>query len=141
MKKYDKRTGALLRMPFIQRVLQQPFFSTDVINKLVKECETMHDHLFPKNDLAGLPKATCVEEACGSDITADDRDDQLKVPKELSESDHMESTYVKLTLSALRVLKEIRRGSSTVNNFSLPPLQTKAVEDLTNVTVIEQTAK
>ncbi|KAH7524660.1 hypothetical protein FEM48_Zijuj06G0143100 [Ziziphus jujuba var. spinosa] len=141
MKKYDKRTGALMRMPFIQRVLQQPFFSTDLLNKLVKECEMMHDHLFPKNDTPNSPKATTVGEGCDSTVTNDNGERPLKVPKELAEIENMESTYVKLTLSALRVLKEIRSGSSTVNEFSLPPLQGNAADDLKNIPVIEQTAK
>ncbi|XP_042445018.1 SPX domain-containing protein 2-like [Zingiber officinale] len=38
LKKYDKRTGALIRQPFIEKVLQQPFFTTDLLYKLVKEC-------------------------------------------------------------------------------------------------------
>ncbi|CBI35772.3 unnamed protein product, partial [Vitis vinifera] len=36
LKKYDKRIGELLRLPFIQKVLQQAFFSTDLVSKLVK---------------------------------------------------------------------------------------------------------
>lgn len=141
MKKYCKRTGALLRMPFIQSVLQQPFFSTDLLNKLVKECEMMHEQLFPKNDSSGFPEATNVEEGCDSTITNDNQDSQIKVPKELSEIEHMESTYVKLTLSALRILKEIRSGSSTVNEYSLPPLHNNTAEDLKSIPIIEQTAK
>ncbi|KAL7158488.1 hypothetical protein ABFS83_02G146600 [Erythranthe nasuta] len=38
--KHDKRTGGVLRLPLIQKVLEQPFFTTDLISKLVKECET-----------------------------------------------------------------------------------------------------
>ncbi|KAG6492683.1 hypothetical protein ZIOFF_047648 [Zingiber officinale] len=52
LKKYDKRTGALIRQPFIEKVLQQPFFTTDLLYKLVKECVTMLDHLFPSNNLS-----------------------------------------------------------------------------------------
>ncbi|KAG6503465.1 hypothetical protein ZIOFF_035780 [Zingiber officinale] len=51
LKKYDKRTGALIRQPFIEKVLQQPFFTTDLLYKLVKECVAMLDHLFPSNNL------------------------------------------------------------------------------------------
>ncbi|KAG6466130.1 hypothetical protein ZIOFF_076081 [Zingiber officinale] len=51
-KKYDKRTGALIRQPFIEKVLQQPFFTTDLLYKLVKECVAMLDHLFPSNNLS-----------------------------------------------------------------------------------------
>ncbi|CBI21037.3 unnamed protein product, partial [Vitis vinifera] len=123
LKKYDKRSGALIRLPFIQKVLQEPFFTTDVLYKLVKECETMLDHLFSMNK---EPSASS----------------QLKVPKELAEIEHMESMYVKLTLSALRVLKEIRSGSSTVSTFSLPPLQTNSMEETwKKSTVLEQAAK
>ncbi|KAL5577676.1 hypothetical protein UlMin_019375 [Ulmus minor] len=89
-KKHDMRSGALIRFPFIQSVLKQPFFSIDMLNKLVKDCETMLDTTFSK--------------------------------KELGEIEHLESTNVKLTLLALRVLKEIRGGSSTISEFSLPPL-------------------
>ncbi|XP_042473908.1 SPX domain-containing protein 1-like [Zingiber officinale] len=66
LKKYDKRTGALIRQPFIEKVLQQPFFTTDLLYKLVKECVAMLDHLFPSNNLSisaecdgqnGVPKS------------------------------------------------------------------------------------
>jgi SPX domain protein involved in polyphosphate accumulation len=51
LKKHDKRTGGLLRLPFIQKVLQQPFFTTDLISKLVKECESTIDALmFPAEE-------------------------------------------------------------------------------------------
>jgi SPX domain protein involved in polyphosphate accumulation len=129
LKKYDKRTGALIRLPFIQRVLQQPFFTTDVLNKLVKECEGMLDHLFSWNDdPSGRPEAHNKEEGSDPKAATESKQTQLKVPKELAEIENMESMYMKLTLSALRVLKEIRSGSSTVSEFSLPPLQTNAME-------------
>lgn len=50
MKKYDKRTGGLLRLPYIQKVLQQPFYITDLISKLVKECESTINSVFPTCD-------------------------------------------------------------------------------------------
>ncbi|KAG6536384.1 hypothetical protein ZIOFF_001438 [Zingiber officinale] len=52
LKKYDKRTGALIRQPFIEKVPQQPFFTTDLLYKLVKGCVAMLDHLFPSNNLS-----------------------------------------------------------------------------------------
>ncbi|PKI79569.1 hypothetical protein CRG98_000044 [Punica granatum] len=133
LKKYDKRTGALIRLPFIQKVLQQPFFTTDLLYKLVKECEAMLDHLFPKIASPSLPKAAAngngdAEE--GSDPSTStstscsiDNEGILKQNKELIEIEHMKSLYMKSTVSALRVLKEIRSKSSTVSVFSLPPLQ------------------
>ena len=140
LKKYDKRTGALLRLPFIQKVLQQPFFTTDVLYKLVKECERMLDHLFPVNVDSSAPEAADKNEPSTSSNTKDES--LLRGPKELAEIEYMESLYMKSTLSALRVLREIRRGSSTVSVFSLPPLQTGGLEEPWNkVPVIEQVAK
>ncbi|PON81430.1 SPX domain containing protein [Trema orientale] len=107
-KKHDKRSGALIRLPFIKGVLQEPFFRTDVVNKLAKECRTMLEDMFFK--------------------------------KELGEIQHLESTYVKLTSLALRVLNEIRAGSSTVNPLSLPPLQSNAAEELKSIPIVEQAA-
>ncbi|KAI7989230.1 SPX domain-containing protein 2 [Camellia lanceoleosa] len=130
LKKYDKRTGALLRSPFIQKVLQQPFFTTDLLYKLVKECETLLDRLFPVNE-----PPTSIEAADGDEPSTSThaKDDDLpRVPKELAEIEYMKSLYMKSTISALRVLKEIRSKSSTVSEFSLPPLQISGLEDTCN---------
>ncbi|XP_039054949.1 SPX domain-containing protein 2-like [Hibiscus syriacus] len=142
LKKYDKRTGALIRLPFIQRVLQQPFYTTDLLYKLVKECEVMLDHLFPKNE---KPALTRLENKDGEDDDGFDpstsstcrSEDGLKMTKELEEIKYMESLYMKSSISALRVLKEIRSGSSTVSVFSLPPLD----DTWKKVPALEQTAK
>lgn len=139
LKKYEKRSGALIRLPFIQKVLQQPFYTTDVLNKLVKECESMLEHLFSNNEPSGPPAATNEEEGSEESAT-ESKQTQLKVPKELAELKHMESMYTKLTESALRVLKEVRSGSSTVSVFSLPPLQNNAME-WKNLPLVEQAAK
>lgn len=132
IKKYDKRTGALLRLPFIQDVLNQPFFKIDVLNKLVKECEMMLSIIFPKNGPLGQSLSTSEvfeEVACGS--TANETKETLEhVPKELSEIQNMENVFIKLTTSALDTLKEIRGGSSTVSIYSLPPMHSETlVED------------
>ncbi|KAG6472067.1 hypothetical protein ZIOFF_069522 [Zingiber officinale] len=107
LKKYDKRTGALIRQPFIEKVLQQPFFTTDLLYKLMKECVAMLDHLFPSNNLSisaecdgqnGVPKLAQSSE---------------RVP-ELEEIKYMQSLYMKSIVAALRSLKQIRSKSSIV---------------------------
>lgn len=139
MKKYDKRTGALLRLPFIQKVLQQPFFTTDLLYKLVKECERVLDRTFSLKEEASSSSATESTEPSTSSATDDG---PIKESKELGEIEYMKSLYMKSTLAALRVLKEIRSGSSTVSAFSLPPLQSSGLEDTWNrVPVLEQAAK
>ncbi|KAL7093586.1 hypothetical protein ACP275_11G048200 [Erythranthe tilingii] len=146
LKKYDKRTGALLRLPFIQKVLQQPFFTTDLLYKFVKECERMLDRMFPVKEEDTSSSATTTTTATtdgidGSTSSAID-DDLIKESKELAEIEYMKSLYMKSSLAALRILKEIRSGSSTVSAFSLPPLQGSGLEDTWNtIPVLEQVAK
>lgn len=138
LKKYDKRTGALIRLPFIQRVLQQPFFTIDLLYKLVKECEAMLDGLFPASELS----VSGVGDENLEPRPNSEKDGLLRGPKELAEIEYMESLYLKSSVSALRVLKEIRSGSSTVSMFSLPPLQANGLEEnWGKIPVIEQAAK
>ncbi|XP_017970682.1 PREDICTED: SPX domain-containing protein 3 [Theobroma cacao] len=97
LKKYDKRTGGLLRLPYIQKVLQQPFFTTDLLSKLVKECENTIDEVFPV-----------------------DEEDRLKQRREAITV--AGKGIFRNTVAALLTMQEIRRGSSTYGHFSLPPL-------------------
>lgn len=141
LKKYDKRTGALIRLPFIQKVLQQPFFTTDVLYKLVKECERLLDLLSPETNPSNASTGDS-EELCGP-TTSSAVDGLLKSSKELGDIEKVECMYMRSTISALRALKEIRSGSSTVSMFSLPPLQfTGGVESAwKKIPVLEQVAK
>ncbi|KAK1611288.1 hypothetical protein QYE76_034961 [Lolium multiflorum] len=146
LKKYDKRTGALIRLPFIQNVLLQPFFTTDLLYQLVKECEAMLDQLLPSN------KPSVSNEDGKEDINTEDKPLNPSsslgssgcIP-ELDEIEFMESMYMKSTVAALRSLKEIRSKSSTVSAFSLPPLQgnnaAEEQERWKKISVIEQAAK
>ncbi|KAG5242830.1 SPX domain-containing protein [Salix suchowensis] len=139
LKKYDKRTGALIRLPFIQRVLRQPFFTTDLLYKLVKKCEAMLDGLFPSSEPASSADG---DDSCDPSTFSTTNDSMISFPKELAEIELMESSYMKGTISALRVLKEIRSKSSTVSAFSLPPLQMSWLEDTwKKVPMLEQEAK
>ncbi|KAJ7966176.1 SPX domain-containing protein [Quillaja saponaria] len=122
IKKYDKRSGDLIRLPFIQEVLQQPFFTTDVLNNLVKECLVILSNIFDKESLTGTSVSTEEEEESSFTTVTENKEGLLK------EIEHMESMYMKLILSALRTLDEIRGGSSTVSEFSLPPLHKNAME-------------
>ncbi|KAI7736602.1 hypothetical protein M8C21_033669 [Ambrosia artemisiifolia] len=148
LKKYDKRTGALLRLPFIQKVLQQPFFTTDLLYKLVKECEAMLDRHFP---LTGPPPPPPCNET-GDDsgggeggegpTISVDTSEAASADKEVAVLEYMKSLYTKSTISALKALKKIRSKSSTVSVFSLPPLQVSGIEETWNkLPLHEQLAK
>ncbi|KAA0039752.1 hypothetical protein IC582_027203 [Cucumis melo] len=97
LKKYDKRTGGLLRLPFIQSILQQPFYKTDSLSKMIKDCEVSIDAIFP------TPKQ------------------QFNNENKPNISVGSEGIF-RNTVSALLSLEEIRRRSSTYSHFSLPPL-------------------
>ncbi|KAJ4755344.1 SPX domain-containing protein 3 [Rhynchospora pubera] len=98
LKKYDKRTGCLLRLPFIEQVLKQPFFTTELISKLVKDCESMMEAVFPATE----------------------------GPAERKEREALiiaEQSIFRNTVAALMTMQELRKGSSTYGHFSLPPLE------------------
>lgn len=127
LKKYDKRSGALIRLPFIQKVLQQPFFTTDVLNQLVKECETMLDQFFSMNEQLVVAYQAAAQGK--EELNAMSGEGRLqKIPEELAEIKNIESMYMKHTSTALEVLNKIRSGSSTRSMFSLPPLQGNKAE-------------
>ncbi|XP_008802486.2 SPX domain-containing protein 5 [Phoenix dactylifera] len=98
LKKYDKRTGGLLRLPFIEKVLKQPFFTTDLVSKLVKECENTMDAVFP--------------------VVA--REQAERGEREALMA--AEQSIFRNTVAALATMEELRKGSSTYGHFSLPPL-------------------
>ncbi|XP_043708471.1 SPX domain-containing protein 3-like [Telopea speciosissima] len=101
LKKFDKRTGGLLRLPFIQKVLKQPFFTTDLVSKLVKECENTIDAMFPAVEQEGERREHKGE-----------REDTMVA----------EQSIFRNTVAALVTMQEMKRGSSTYSEFSLSPL-------------------
>ena len=142
LKKYDKRSGALIRLPVIQKVLQQPYFTTDILNNLVKECETILDRFFSMNEQVGTYQATERKEERNTMAGTQNEGTFQNVPEELAEIKNIESMYMKHTLTALEVLNKIRSGSSTVSVFSLPPLQGNSSKSAwKKIPVIEQAAK
>ncbi|KAL3497390.1 hypothetical protein ACH5RR_040122 [Cinchona calisaya] len=125
-KKHDKRSGALIRLSFIQKVLQQPFFKIDILNNLVRECEEMIDHIFSLNEQSSH-EANQVHE---TNTMTETEERTLEAPEEVAEIEYMENMNLKLASSAMGVLKAIRGRSSTVSMFSLPPLQSDELEEL-----------
>ncbi|KAG8375786.1 hypothetical protein BUALT_Bualt10G0136700 [Buddleja alternifolia] len=130
LKKYDKRSGYLLQLPFIQKVLHEPFASTELINKLAKECEIMIHSIFLWNNQLAPPEATEQKEGCSDQPVAQEETvKHLRVPEELAEIKCMENMYLRLTISVLQTLKQIRNGSSTINAFSFPPRQDSDLDE------------
>lgn len=103
LKKYDKRTGGLLSLPFTQRALHQPFFTTEPLTRLVRECEANLELLFPM-------EAEVVES--GTTVETDKCRDK---------NNSMEDTddVYRSTLAAMKAIQGLRKASSTYNPLSL----------------------
>lgn len=100
LKKYDKRTGRLLRLPFIEKVLRQPFFATELISGLVRQCEATMEAVF---------------QAGGGGGTTTN-------PVGVGAAAATEQGIFRNTVAALVTMGELRSGSSTYGHFSLPPM-------------------
>ncbi|XP_039814273.1 SPX domain-containing protein 6-like [Panicum virgatum] len=99
LKKYDKRSGAVLRPPVLDAVLEQPFFETETVSQLVRECEAMLEAVFPE-----APE--------GQAAARRDRE-ALAVA---------EQSIFRNTVAALLTMEDVRAWSSTRGRHSLPPL-------------------
>nr|QWT68766.1 SPX domain containing protein 4 [Astragalus sinicus] len=120
LKKYDKRTGGLLRMPFTQVVLRQPFFTTEPLTGLVHECEENLELLFPLQEEVIQSTPHPEDE---SRPLVDNATDVLP-EAEPSSSNHGDETVhlYRSTLAAMRAIKGLQKASSTCNPFSFSSL-------------------
>ncbi|TVU44323.1 hypothetical protein EJB05_03759 [Eragrostis curvula] len=109
LKKYDKRTGGVLSLPFTQRARHQPFFTTEPLTRLVRECEANLELLFPIEaevlEPGSSAKLELQDDAAGSDPT--------------SSCDAETSDVYRSTIAAMKAIQGLRRASSTYNPLSL----------------------
>ena len=108
-----------MRMPFIQSILQEPFFATDIISKLVQDCEETLQSLFPLTRSANT-SLTLKAMTTGYDQEFDLFSPGWEVEMNIVGDDDVER-MMKNTIAAWKILKEFRKGSSTYNLFSIPP--------------------
>ncbi|KAK8951252.1 SPX domain-containing protein 4 [Platanthera zijinensis] len=109
LKKYDKRTGGLLTLPFTRRALRQPFFTIEPLTRLVHVCEANLELLFPA-------------EAEVTDVGSDDEKNARCVKKSDAEpsSAHEDTDDIcRSTLAAMKAIQGLRRASSTCNPLSI----------------------
>ncbi|KAL6615365.1 hypothetical protein ACP70R_037635 [Stipagrostis hirtigluma subsp. patula] len=99
LKKYDKRTGAELWPAVIGTVQEQPFFKTETVSQMVRECEAM---------LEAVPPAAPEGQAAA-------RQDRESLAL-------AEQSIFRNTVAALLIMQDVRAGSSTYGRHSLPPL-------------------
>ncbi|CAO2816321.1 unnamed protein product [Amaranthus hypochondriacus] len=106
LKKYDKRTGGLLRLPFTQLAAHQPFFTTEPLTRLVQECEANLELLFP------------LEEEVTESTSAPRDQNRTNIPPDASSLGDTTHDIYRSTLSAIRTIQGLRT-SSTYNPLSI----------------------
>ncbi|KAK6913288.1 SPX domain [Dillenia turbinata] len=117
LKKYDKRTGGLLRLPFAQTCLHQPFFITEPLTRLVHECEANLELLFPLE--AEVVESNAVQENHANAPASE----AANIPPETSSSLGEETLDIyRSTLAAMRAIRGLKKASSTYNPLSFASL-------------------
>ncbi|KAL4581785.1 hypothetical protein LXL04_006313 [Taraxacum kok-saghyz] len=104
LKKYDKRTGGLLRIHFTQLALRQPFFTTEPLTRLVHECEENLELLFPL-------EAEVIESTTTTTSTSTSTSTSLALNEETSD-------VYRRTVDAIKTIKGLKKESSTSNPLS-----------------------
>ncbi|GAV77577.1 SPX domain-containing protein [Cephalotus follicularis] len=135
LKKYDKRTGGLLRLPFSKLALHQPFFTTGPLTRLVLECESNLELLFPL-------EAEVIE----STPTTRDQPN-LPVNNKANITPQTASTLgeetvdvYRCTLAAMKTIRGLRKESSTCNPLSFSSLVNSQKGGCTSAVTTENSA-
>ncbi|XP_051117741.1 SPX domain-containing protein 4 [Andrographis paniculata] len=108
LKKYDKRTGKLLSLPYTQLAVHQPFFTTEPLTRLVRECEANLEVLFPME--AEVVESNQIQAAKANATSP--RKSALPLGEETLD-------IYKSTLAAIRAIQGFKKASSTYNPLSL----------------------
>ncbi|GFP98200.1 spx domain-containing protein 4 [Phtheirospermum japonicum] len=114
LKKYDKRTGELLSLPFTQIAFHQPFFTTQPLTRLVRECEENLEILFPLE--AEVVESNPVAEEQTSVNPTDVTNASLETTLSLGEET---VDIYRSTLAAISAIQGLKKASSTYNPMSM----------------------
>lgn len=136
LKKYDKRTGGLLRLPFTQLALHQPFFTTEPLTRLVRECEANLELLFPL-EAEVIESSTAVNDQ-SSNPPLKNSSDMLAEPSATLGEETMD--IYRSTLAAMRAIKGLQRASSTYNPLSLSSFYSRQDDESTGAVTAENSA-
>lgn len=134
LKKYDKRTGGLLRLPFTQLALRQPSFSTEPLTRLVRECEANLELLFPLE--AEIIESTPTSQ----DKTEQPQNNSANMSETPSNLDDETMYIYRSTLAAMRAIRGLQKASSTYNPLSFSSLVRSREDDETGAITAENSA-
>ncbi|KAF3325296.1 SPX domain-containing protein 4-like protein [Carex littledalei] len=114
VKKYDKRRGRLLSLPFTRRALHQPFFTTE-LTSLVREFDEIPELLFPVQPEVTEPNLN----PASLKNTQIEKDKSIPSAAEASSHIPEANEVLKSTIAAIKTLQGLRKASSTYNPMSL----------------------
>lgn len=135
LKKYDKRTGGLLRLPFTQFALRQPFFTTEHVTRLVRECEENLELLFP------LEAEVFESDPCAQDQSKPPPCNAANISPETSSTLGEETVDLyRSTLAAMKAIKGLQKESSTSNPLSFSSLFRSQDDESTGAVTAENSA-
>lgn len=106
LKKHDKQTGLPLRAPYLEAVLKQPFYSTDLLGRLAKRVADIVEQLVDPND-----QVNCSNLTARGDVETDSATVRDKV---------------RMTQLALGTWQELGNNASTPSTV----LPTKLIESM-----------
>ncbi|WCJ25700.1 SPX domain gene 4 [Euphorbia peplus] len=134
LKKYDKRTGELLRLPFTQLALRQPFFTTEPLTRLVHECEANLELLFPL-------QAEVIESSSSVQKQSEPRMDKVTStsPETPTRKNDTMDIY-RSTLAAMKAIRGLQKASSTYNPLSISFLFKNQDDESTGAVTAENSA-
>ncbi|XP_041991887.1 SPX domain-containing protein 4-like [Salvia splendens] len=132
LKKYDKRTGELLSLPFTQLAVHQPFFMTEPVTRLVRECEENLELLFPQE--AEVVESTSIQQKQNADPP--NASSELK----LAPGEETVDIY-RSTLAAIKAIKCLKKASSTYNPLSLSYIFGNQDNDVTGAVTAENSPR
>lgn len=117
LKKYDKRTGGVLQLPFTQSAVHQPFFTIEPLTGLVRECESNIELLFPLEEEV-TTESTSTSQPNQSNPPLNDI---TNIPSDRAALGDATQDVYRSTLSAMRTIQGLRT-SSTYNPLSFAAL-------------------
>lgn len=112
LKKFDKRTGGLLRLPFTQLALRAPFFTTQPLTELVCECEANLELLFP------LEAEVIESTPTTQDKSSPQLNNSANVASDAPSNQEANMDIYRGTLAAMKAIQGLRKASSTWNPWS-----------------------
>lgn len=134
LKKYDKRTGGLLCLPFTQLAVRQPFFTTEPLTRLVRECEANLELLFPL-EAEVIESIPCTQDQSKQPLCI-----ATKISPEKSTLERETVDLYRGTLAAMKAIQGLQKESSTYSPLSYSSLFRSQGDESTGAVTAENSA-